>query len=184
VWRLEFQIKREVLADMGIAELSRTLEHRNGLWSYASTEWLKLAIPQEGDKTRSRWPIHPLWQAISSIDWESPGGPLLRKHETTREPDLKKTYAFFLSALTTYMAAKAIEDVSEGHKAMVKEAMEHFAAKAEIMRKQSLADFIGEKVALKVRQFNTGANVPLGLTILDKDELAKRATAYRKASGG
>ena len=184
VWRLEFQVKREILAEMGIPELARTLENRNGLWSYATTEWLKLAIPQEGDKTRSRWPIHPLWQCLSSIDWDSPGGPLLRQHALSRGPDLKKTYAFFLSALTTYMAANAIEDVSEGHKAMVKEAMAHFAEKAEIMRKQSLADFIGDKVALKVRQFNTGANVPLGLTILDQDELAKRAETYRKATGG
>ena len=32
----------------------------NGLWSYATTDWLRLTIPTPEDEPRSRWPVHPL----------------------------------------------------------------------------------------------------------------------------
>jgi hypothetical protein len=79
VWRLEFQVKRDVLAEMGLTSVGNTLANLNSLWAYASTEWLRLAIPQAADKTRSRWPIHPLWGCLTEIDWEADGGPLTRK---------------------------------------------------------------------------------------------------------
>ncbi len=60
-WRLEFEIKREVLTQKGLAKLSEVMYHLNGLWDYATTEWLRLTLPNADDKTRSRWPIHPLW---------------------------------------------------------------------------------------------------------------------------
>lgn len=60
VWRLEFQFKREVLDQLGLSSVPGVLGNLNGLWSYATTEWLKLTIPSESDQTRSRWPIHPL----------------------------------------------------------------------------------------------------------------------------
>ncbi|WP_310448705.1 hypothetical protein [Sulfuritalea sp.] len=41
VWRLEFQLRREVLVQHGLAKLDAVLGNLNGLWSYATTEWLK-----------------------------------------------------------------------------------------------------------------------------------------------
>ena len=38
VWRLEFEFRREVLAQLQLDSLPLVLEHLNGLWSYASTE--------------------------------------------------------------------------------------------------------------------------------------------------
>jgi hypothetical protein len=86
VWRLEFEFRREVLAQLGMDALPHVLEHLGGLWSYASTEWLKLCVPSDSDSTRSRWPIHPLWVALASIDWETEGGPLSRTFTATRAP--------------------------------------------------------------------------------------------------
>lgn len=54
VWRLEFQFKREVLDQLGLSSLPSALGNLNGLWSYATTEWLKLTLPSETDQTRSR----------------------------------------------------------------------------------------------------------------------------------
>lgn len=42
-----------------------------------SVRRLRLTLPNEADETRSRWPIHPLWQALSSVDWEGNGAPLV-----------------------------------------------------------------------------------------------------------
>jgi hypothetical protein len=86
VWRLEFEFRREVLGQLRLDTLPEVLEHLNGLWSYATTEWLKLCEPNESDRTRSRWPIHPLWMLLSSIDWDTKGGPLSREFKPTNEP--------------------------------------------------------------------------------------------------
>lgn len=183
VWRLEFEIKREVLAQMGIAPLSRTLSNLNGLWSYATTEWLKLAIPQEADKTRSRWPIHPLWGLLSSIDWETPGGPLLRSHNPARVPADERLYGMYLSALIGFMAKRGIQDLYQAQEEMIAYVVSYFTGKAYEQRLQSFDDFIADRLALKVRQFNTGINAPDGLADIDQSETEERAKAYRKAKG-
>ena len=86
VWRLEFQIKREILTQKGLPKLAQTLSNLNGLWSYATTEWLRLTLPSEDDQTRSRWPVHPLWGFLSSVDWDTDGGPLSKRFSPERSP--------------------------------------------------------------------------------------------------
>jgi hypothetical protein len=104
VWRVEFQFMREVLEQHGLVSLSSVLANLNGLWSYASTEWLRLAMPNPDDQTRSRWPIHPLWGCISSVDWETDGGPLSRSFKATRLPDDKRVFSLgvTVSAVNTF----------------------------------------------------------------------------------
>lgn len=184
VWRLEFEIKREVLAQMGIASFSQTMSNLNGLWSYATTDWLKLAIPQDADKTRSRWPIHPLWGLLSSIDWETPGGPLLRTHTPVRTPSDDKLFSMHLSALLGFMAKRHIQDLYQGQEEMVAAVVDYYSAKAHFFGLQSFDDFIADKLALKVRAYNTGINAPDGLADIDQAETEDRAKAYRKARGG
>ena len=76
------------------------LDHLNGLWSYATTEWLRLTIPSDDDKTRSRWPIHPLWLLLSSVDWETDGGPLGKRFSPTRSPNDDKLLQMACSAFS------------------------------------------------------------------------------------
>ena len=104
VWRLEFEIKREVLTEKGLGKLSDVLNHQNGLWSYATTEWLRLTLPNADDKTRTRWAIHPLWVLLASIDWESNGGPLARRYSPTRSPEDDRLYQSAYSTILSYMA--------------------------------------------------------------------------------
>ena len=101
---MEFQFKREVLAQLGLDMLPKVLEHLSGLWSYATTEWLKLCVPSEADKTRSRWPVHPLWMALASVDWETPGGPLSREFTARRAPSRQWIGAKALSLIASLAA--------------------------------------------------------------------------------
>ena len=104
IWRLEFEMKREVLTQKGLSKLYQVLNHLNGLWSYATTEWLRLTIPSDDDKTRSRWPIHPLWLLLSSVDCETDGGTLGKRFSTTRSPNDDKLLQMACSALFSYSA--------------------------------------------------------------------------------
>ncbi len=86
VWRLEFEFKRELLVQLGLDSVTSVLNGRAGLWAYATQKWLRLTIPSESDDSRSRWPVHPLWESLARIDWAGDGGPLLRSFKPTRAP--------------------------------------------------------------------------------------------------
>lgn len=140
VWRLEFQIKREVLTQFGLSNLESVLSHQTGLWSYITTEWARVALPQEEDKTRSRWPLHPLWGYLSSIDWESVGGPLLRSYQSVRTADYQRVYARYLSVLVSFTAMRDYESLAHAHFDLTKEALIYFRRKAKYKNIQ-LTDF-------------------------------------------
>lgn len=183
VWRLEFQMKRETLTQKGLAKLDGVLAHLNGLWSYATTEWLRLTLPNADDQTRSRWPIHPLWGYLSSVDWESDGGPLLKRYTPQRTPKNDKLFNLAFSNLVAFMAREGISDLYEGQEAFITALYAFHADKAAYLG-LPFDDYVAEKVALKSREFNSRVN--------NSDQEAQRlarekaiaARAYRKASDG
>jgi hypothetical protein len=183
VWRLEFQFRREVLDQMRIPLLDEALKHFGGLWSYATTEWLKLTIPSDTDKTRARWPVHPLWGYISSIDWETPGGPLLREFKPTRTPKDEQLYSRYFSALVSYMAAYGLDDLYQAQEDMTAHVVSHFMRRAEFDG-VSFDGYVAERVAAKRREFNTGINDPDLAEKIAKEFTERRASAYRKAKDG
>lgn len=183
VWRLEFQIKREILAQKGLPKLAQTLSSLNGLWSYATTEWLRLTLPNEDDQTRSRWPIHPLWGFLSSVDWDTDGGALLKRFSPERSPRNDKLFNLALSHIVAFMARERITDLYEGQEAFITALYAYHADKAAYLG-LPFEDYIAEKVAIKARQFNTLLNNPDLEAERQADELAKSARAYRKAADG
>jgi hypothetical protein len=84
VWRVEFRFKREFLHELKVDGLYHGIEDATalparlvGLWTYAAGHvgggadgwpdgWLRLVVPVAGDGTRSRWPVHPVWQEVQA----------------------------------------------------------------------------------------------------------------------
>lgn len=183
VWRLEFQLRRELLSQHGVLNLSAVLEHLNSLWSYATTEWLRLTLPSEEDKTRSRWPLHPLWGYLSSIDWETNGGPLSRTYSPARVPGDDWIYTHALSVLISFMARERITDLYEGNEALLAGMYLYHGKKA--ARLETLFDdYIDTKLALKGRLFNTLLNDPRLPEKLDEEALQEQIRGYRQGSKG
>lgn len=184
IWRLEFEIKREVLTQKGLFKLHQVLNHLNGLWSYATTEWLRLTIPSDDDKTRSRWPIHPLWLLLSSVDLESKGGPLAKRFSPARSPNDDKLFQIAYSSILSYMAKHGFpaNELYEGTEDFLANAYAYHEKKA---YDQGLPfdDFIAERLALKHRQYNTAINDPEQDAKRKAKELEDQARAYRKARG-
>lgn len=177
IWRLEFEFKRQFLTQKGLVKLHEVLANLNGLWSYATTEWLKLTIPNPDDETRSRWPIHPMWASLSSLDWETNGGPLQNRFSNERTPEDRISLNRAFSALTTWMAAHGFVDWEH---AIVpfRMALYHHINNRAMDGGLSFEGLIQEKVAIKGRQFNTINNIP------DDDDSITDAGAYRAASDG
>ena len=157
VWRLEFQFKREILDQLGLEGLPSVLNHLNGLWSYATIEWLKLTIPSASDHTRSRWPVHPLWMALASIDWESAGGPLLREYSPSRAPSKEWVGKRALSAIASFGALIGAADFDAAFDALGDAAFNVLAGQSEHIGVHH-AEYFREKVAILHRKYNTALN--------------------------
>ncbi|MBZ0095386.1 MAG: replication initiation factor [Sulfuricella sp.] len=183
VWRLEFEIKREVLTQKGLPKLSNVLANLNGLWSYATTEWLRLTLPNTDDKTRSRWPIHPLWGYLSSVDWETNGGPLSSRFSAARLPGDDKLFSMGLSTLISFMAREGIKDLYAGYEAFIAGLYSYHADKSQFLG-LPFDDYIAEKVAIKARLFNSILNGNEPTEAQKQAEQDKLAAQYRKQSDG
>ncbi len=157
VWRLEFEFRREVLAQLQLDSLPLVLEHLNGLWSYASTEWLKLCIPSEADKTRSRWLIHPLWMALAAIDWETQGGPLSRTFTATRAPSREWIGVRALSLIQSISAIAGLRDFDSGCKELLREASNALGNRYALSGITEEAGFV-ELVEVNTRKYNLRMN--------------------------
>lgn len=183
VWRLEFEFKREFLKDRQLSSLESVLANLNGLWSYATTEWLRLTVPNDADATRSRWPTHNLWLALAAVDWESAGTVLLDKCTTARNPTELRLITVVLGSLTSFMALHNIDDRNEGIDALLRKLYEHYST---VASKDGLTfdEYLARRLALKAREFNTAVNSPGLPDNLKQDYVDEGAEAYRRASRG
>jgi hypothetical protein len=183
IWRLEFEFKRQFLVQKNLAKLTEVLANLNGLWSYATTEWLKLSIPNHIDQTRSRWPIHPLWAAISSLDWETNGGALQPRFNTTRAPNKEAALDRAFSALTTWMAAEGYTNYELAIHPFFED-LGHHINNQSMNKGTTFEALIKEKVSLKAKTFNTiDINAEINEAYIDEEVRAMR-DAYNKASNG
>lgn len=182
VWRVEeFQLMRDVLAEHGLISLDSVLANLNGLWSYASTEWLRLTLPNPDDQTRSRWPIHPLWGYISSIDWETDFNTLSRSFKATRLPEDKRILSLGVSSLASFMGKYGITDFDEGLDRYLLVLHQYLCDRGEFDG-LSGEDWLLERVRLRGKECNTLLNV----NEVDQKrlEVERAAKDYRKASEG
>lgn len=180
VWRLEFEMKRDYLKERSLSSLESVLVNLNGLWSYATTEWLRLTEPNPADSTRARWPTHPLWVALASVDWETSGGVLLKRFTNARLPDEKRLYSTVFSSLASYMAVHQIDDKNVGLDGLLGKMHEHFQGIA-FHQGLEVDELLAQRVAARARLFNTWVNLQGEPEEPPESEGVK---AYRKASRG
>lgn len=183
VWRLEFELKRDFLKEKGLSSLDSVLEHLNGLWSYATTEWLRLTVPNEADTVRGRWPIHPLWVALASVDWESTGSAKLERFSNARTPSEQRLAVMVMGSLVSYMAMHGLDDHNEAIEALLHVLHENFSVLAD-KKGMTFEELLSQRVALKAREFNTGINEPGLAAALKKASRDAGPDAYRRASRG
>jgi hypothetical protein len=138
VWRVEFSFKREALHELqqentlhevlfwGVEDVYELPDRLPVLWAYATGQvdggpdgvpdgWLRCVVPN-GDKNRSRWPTHPVWQLIQTAfldPMEAPPqfGKIVRKQwqEHNIEKGIEQVMGY-LTSLAAWAGGELAED--------------------------------------------------------------------------
>lgn len=185
VWRLEFQAMREVLHQLGIRSFEGLMRDMGGIWGYATHTWLRLAVPQEGDCNRARWPTHPLWEQLSEIRWQLVDEPLTRKFSPERAPSQERLVRLYMGLLTSFMASQKLQGFGEGQQALLERARVFHEWRCREVLGIEFEDWLAQEIAVKVKRYNTGVNVPSEEEDSEtSDEVDRDATDYYRASRG
>ncbi|MGO9014843.1 MAG: hypothetical protein ACLQF0_07670 [Dissulfurispiraceae bacterium] len=64
VWRVEFQLRRDMLKEFQVETLQNLIDHAPDIWRYLTAEWLTVRQPSRTDKTRSRWELTKTWKIV------------------------------------------------------------------------------------------------------------------------
>lgn len=157
VWRLEFEVWREVLGELGIRSPDELLERMADLFGYC-TNWLSLRVPSETDTNRTRWPLDPLWAAVKRFDW-SKAGPVrpLSRLKQAQAPSLASIYKRFASALTTFIAVSGATERSLSVSELVAGTVNYYDDKAGAPG-SGFRRYVEDQVRAKVRRYNLRRN--------------------------
>ncbi len=181
VWRLEFELRRDLLREFRVISIENLKEHLTGLWKYSSHDWLRLAIPNPKDKTQSRWLTADFWQTLQLIQWTGESELSRIPVQKGRPPSDKTLFVNGISAYTSFMAREGIVNPSDGAHAFFQAARDYHDNR-EHYTGITFDDYVEQKIALKVKSYNSGINQPVDTQDHPADKAV--ADAYRDQSDG
>jgi hypothetical protein len=107
VWRLEFQLRREILAECSLSSPEDVLALRPNLWAYAM-QWLSLREPTPG-ASRARWSVANVWSDLKRSQAGFGYSPLVRKR--IREYDESVLVRGLTGYASSLAAATGVSDL-------------------------------------------------------------------------
>jgi hypothetical protein len=142
-WRAEFQLRRPTLSQFSLTTPNEVLSALPSLWRYLTHEWLRLALPNEGDVNRARWETHPLWIALQSLTWDGSDGDLRRRRVQSNSPRDVWLARGCIAVLTSLMAKEGVRDVDEAFRSL------RTKVDAELQRRELYEGAPGEQLLLE-----------------------------------
>ncbi len=114
VWRVEFQLRKDVLAaflhpERGLLDLrdwAALVDHLGALWFYLTTDWLSFRTPT-ANRQKTRWPEDPLWSEVV-LAWAQVRVPIKR----TRRPLRAAVEGLVAQAVGVILSAAAVQGVA------------------------------------------------------------------------
>jgi hypothetical protein len=100
VIRVEFQVGRGLIRQIGLHSPEDVLADLPRLWAYLSDHWLSFRL-ETNDETRSRWPVAPEWRSVQAATLRGDALGLDRVYAGQRAGSLRQ----LLPSLRGYMAS-------------------------------------------------------------------------------
>ncbi len=153
VYRIEFQISRKILTEHDCRTIPELMPKLGQLWRYASLSWLKFTIPSTTDENQSRWPLHPIWEALAMVDWPDTLPGTSTPIRSKGIPGEQYLFENGLSGITSFMALEGITDPHEAFQLFEERAKQYHNHKGHFTG-QGYDGYLSEKAALKARAYN------------------------------
>lgn len=156
VWRIEFELRKEFLNDLGIKTRNDLKAQMESIWQYCTTTWLQVKHPTGKDMLTSRWLVYPWWAEIQDATFSGSGNEPIERVKKHSSPSDEYLFVNGLGAITTYMAINSITDVNEGIRQYFEAAREYHCGRVGNL-KNSFEVYMLDKVhakqaAMSVRQ--------------------------------
>lgn len=100
VLRVEFQVRRQVITQVGLSTPEEVLRELPRLWAYLTDDWLTFRSTSN-DETRSRWPLASEWAQVQRAELRGSAIGLERVYEHARAGSVRQ----LLPALQGYVAS-------------------------------------------------------------------------------
>ncbi|MCW2753746.1 MAG: hypothetical protein JWQ32_1157 [Marmoricola sp.] len=100
VLRVEFQVGRGLIRQVGLSSPEDVLRELPSLWGYLTDEWLTYRTPT-ADTTRSRWPVAPEWLQVQRATLRGDAVGLDRVYAGEHDGSMRR----LLPALRGYLAS-------------------------------------------------------------------------------
>ncbi|WP_051640642.1 hypothetical protein [Thiomicrorhabdus sp. Milos-T2] len=149
VWRMEFQMKREFLKNVGLMNPYQINELSPALWKYATTKWLQLVNPTT-DSNESRWPINDAWKDISDSCTNS-DCDAVKVVTKRRLPNDQFLFVNGLAAISSFMAREGITDLGEALGEFLHQAEDYHLT----VKDKPIEDYLKGKAKEKTLRYNT-----------------------------
>lgn len=151
VWRLEFQVRQQVVKSIGCATPEMFIELMNSVWRYLTEDWLSLRDVIPNDKNRSRWPINPNWQTLMQASFNRVGIEDINRARFETFPSDYSIFTGALGYLTSFMAKNELSSLDEALKHFQHSAEQHF--EHDEKRTGTLEQYVSKKLAEKQTKF-------------------------------
>jgi len=173
VYRIEFQVERKVLTEHDCRIIPDLMPKLGQLWRYATLQWLKFTIPSTTDENQSRWPLHPVWEALAMVDWPDTLPGTSTPIRSKGIPGEQYLFENGLSGITSFMALNGITDPHEAFHMFEERAKQYHNRKGHFTG-QGYEGYLSEKASLKARAYN------LSYPGVDEKRDAQLRQAYAK----
>lgn len=151
VWRMEFQVRQQVIKSLQCATPEMFFELMNSVWKYLTQDWLSLRDVIAKDKNRSRWPINPNWQTLLQASFNLVGIEDINRARFETFPSDYSIFTGALGYLTSFMAKNEFNSLDEALKHFHHSAEEHFEHDGK--RTGTLEQYVSKKLAEKQTKF-------------------------------
>lgn len=112
VYRVEFEIGRQGLAEFGLDRTEEVLNAIGDLWAYCTEPWLTYRSPT-ADANRSRWPVAPEWNQVQGANLRQQTVGLQRLHAGRHAGSLRKLMPSLAGYLVGFAALVGTHDIED-----------------------------------------------------------------------
>ena len=125
VWRIEYQLRREVLRAYHINTIDQLVSMSGAVWQYLTESWFSLR--QLDDSNTSRRSVHPFWSAVQSLatDFGSTF-ELDRKRAVSSLGDPKWYISHCAGCLASYAAVLNLPDMDQAIDSLINSMREYW----------------------------------------------------------